>query len=141
MSKTFLAYFIQKVDNRSRVSLPATFAKHLGEKFIYYPSYKHQGVFECMANERIETLSQHLDSLNPFDLNNEIAITIFGNAQECLIEESGHRIRLDNTLLECKEDGLIAFVGCGATFQIWKPSKFQEFQEYSYQVMLEKIKK
>ena len=66
----FLSSFVNKIDKKGRVSVPATFRSHLNtlgyNGFISYPSFNHSALEAC-TQDRIEKLSNTIDSLNPFD--------------------------------------------------------------------------
>ena len=66
----FLSSFENKIDKKGRVSVPATFRSHLSSMgyngFISYPSFNHPALEAC-SQDRIEKLSNTIDSLNPFE--------------------------------------------------------------------------
>ena len=66
----FLSSYENKIDKKGRVSVPATFRSHLNSigynSFISYPSFNHPALEGC-SQDRIEKLSNTIDSLNPFE--------------------------------------------------------------------------
>ena len=66
----FLSSYENKIDKKGRVSVPATFRSHLNSMgyngFISYPSFNHSALEAC-SQDRIEKLSNTIDSLNPFE--------------------------------------------------------------------------
>ena len=64
----FLSSYENKIDKKGRVSVPATFRSHLHSMgyngFISYPSFNHEALEAC-SQDRIEKLSNTIDSLNP----------------------------------------------------------------------------
>ena len=66
----FLSSYENKIDKKGRVSVPATFRSHLNSMgyngFISYPSFNHNALEAC-SQDRIEKLSNAIDSLNPFE--------------------------------------------------------------------------
>ena len=66
----FLSSFENKLDKKGRVSVPATYRSHLNSMgyngFITYPSFNHAALEAC-SQDRIEKLSNTIDSLNPFE--------------------------------------------------------------------------
>ena len=66
----FLSSYENKIDKKGRVSVPATFRSQLNSMgyngFISYPSFNYSALEAC-SQERIEKLSNSIDSLNPFD--------------------------------------------------------------------------
>ena len=59
-----------KIDKKGRVSVPANFRSYLNSMgyngFISYPSFNNSAL-ECCSQDRIEKLSNAIDSLNPFE--------------------------------------------------------------------------
>ena len=59
-----------KIDKKGRVSVPATFRSYLNSMgyngFITYPSFSNFALEAC-SQDRIEKLSNAIDSLNPFE--------------------------------------------------------------------------
>ena len=66
----FLSSFENKIDKKGRVSVPSSFRAYLNSKgynsFITYPSFNHAALEAC-AQDRIEKLSDSIDSLGPFN--------------------------------------------------------------------------
>ena len=66
----FLSTYENKIDKKGRVSVPANFRSHLNSVgyngFITYPSFNHPALEAC-SQDRIEKLSNTIDSLNPFE--------------------------------------------------------------------------
>ena len=66
----FLSSFENKIDKKGRVSVPSSFRAYLNSKgynsFIAYPSFNHSALEAC-AQDRIEKLSDSIDSLGPFN--------------------------------------------------------------------------
>ena len=66
----FLSSYENKIDKKGRVSVPATFRSYLNSVgyngFISYPSFNHAALEAC-AQDRIEKLSNTIDTLNPFE--------------------------------------------------------------------------
>ena len=68
--KMFLSSYQNKLDKKGRVSVPATFRSHLPSLgyngFVSYPSFNNVALEAC-SQDRIEKLSDAIDSLNPFE--------------------------------------------------------------------------
>ena len=75
----FLSNYENKIDKKGRVSVPATFRSHLNSMgyngFISYPSFNHPALEGC-SQDRIEKLSNTIDSLNPFEDKREIILQL-----------------------------------------------------------------
>lgn len=129
----FISTFVNKVDRKGRVSVPATFRAGLkGLSFngvVAFRSYREAAIEGC-GIDRMEELSHGLDALDQFSQEqDELASTIFADAHQLAIDGDG-RIVLPPLLAEHAGIGdTAAFVGRGATFQIWNPETFARHQD------------
>tara|TARA_B100001029_G_scaffold168203_1_gene162039 strand:+ start:319 stop:783 length:465 start_codon:yes stop_codon:yes gene_type:complete len=128
----FLSSYENKLDKKGRVSVPATFRSHLSSLgyngFISYPSFNHSSL-ECCSQDRIEKLSNTIDTLNPFEEKRDYFATSVLSESINLQFDSEGRISLPKKLLDhAKIKNNILFVGLGKTFQIWDPNLFEKFK-------------
>ena len=128
----FLSSYENKIDKKGRVSVPATFRSHLNSMgyngFITYPSFNHSALEAC-SQDRIEKLSNTIDSLNPFEEKRDFFATSILSDSENLQFDTEGRVSLSNKLLNhAKIKNSILFVGLGKTFQIWEPNNFEKFK-------------
>src|SRR5271167_514259 len=128
----FLSTYVNKVDRKGRVSVPARFRETLsGQAFsgiVVYRSLKHAAM-ECCGFARIEQLSARLDQLPEFSDERDALSSILADSQELAFDGEG-RIVLPQPF--CAHAGIgenAAFIGLGATFQIWEPERFARHQE------------
>ena len=129
----FLSTFINKLDKKGRVSVPATFRSALaGQSFqglIAYRSYTSAAIEAC----GVSMMHQLISSVDDMDLFSEerldISSTVFADCDQLSFDSEG-RINLTDTLIQ--HAGIaerVAFVGCGSTFQIWDPEAFTRYRE------------
>ena len=128
----FLSSYEYKIDKKGRVSVPASFRSHLSSMgyngFISYPSFNHPALEAC-SQERIEKLSNTIDSLNPFEEKRDFFATSILSESENLQFDTEGRISLSEKLLNhAKIKTNVLFVGLGKTFQIWEPKYFEKFK-------------
>ena len=128
----FLSSFENKIDKKGRVSVPATFRTHLSSMgyngFISYPSFNHAALEAC-SQDRIEKLTNTIDSLNPFEEKRDFFATSVLSESENLQFDTEGRVSISNKLLtHAKIKNSILFVGLGKTFQIWEPTNFEKFR-------------
>jgi MraZ protein len=128
----FLSSYENKIDKKGRVSVPATFRAHLNSMgyngFISYPSFNHSALEAC-SQDRIEKLSNTIDSLNPFEEKRDFFATSILSESENLQFDTEGRVSLSNKLLShANVKSNILFVGLGKTFQIWEPKSFEKFK-------------
>ena len=128
----FLSNYENKIDKKGRVSVPATFRSHLNSLgyngFISYPSFNHSALEAC-SQDRIEKISNTIDSLNPYEEKRDYFATSILSESENLQFDTEGRISLSNKLLNhAKIKNNVLFVGLGKTFQIWEPNNFEKFK-------------
>ena len=128
----FLSTYENKLDKKGRVSVPASFRSYLSNLgyngIICYPSFNNQSI-EAWPQERIEKISNTIDSLNPFEEKRDFfATSILSESINLQFDNEG-RILLSSKLLKhAKIKKSMIFVGQGKTFQIWEPTAFEKFK-------------
>ena len=128
----FLSSYENKLDKKGRVSVPASFRSHLSSigfnGFVTYPSFNHEALEAC-SEDRIEKLSNTIDSLNPFEEKRDYFATSVLSESVSLQFDSEGRVLITSKLLDhAKIKNSILFVGLGKTFQIWEPKSFEKFK-------------
>ena len=79
--------------------------------------------------DRIEKISNTIDSLNPFEEKRDYFATSILSESTNLQFDSEGRISLSSKLLKhAKIKNSMLFVGQGQTFQIWEPTAFEKFR-------------
>ena len=112
--------------------MPASFRSFLTTQgyngFISYPSFSNPAL-ECCTQDRIEKLSNSIDTLNPFEEKRDFFATSILSESINLQFDSEGRISLTSKLLKhAKIKNSMVFVGQGKTFQIWEPTIFEKFK-------------
>ena len=128
----FLSNFENKIDKKGRVSVPATFRSFLNSMgyngFITYPSFNHSALEAC-SQDRIEKLSNTIDSLNPFEEKRDyFATSVLSESVNLQFDTEGRILISEKLLDHAKIKNNILFVGLGKTFQIWEPKIFEKFK-------------
>ena len=128
----FLSIYENKLDKKGRVSVPASFRSYLSNLgyngAICYPSFNNQSI-EVWPQDRIEKISNTIDSLNPFEEKRDFFATSILSESINLQFDSEGRISLTPKLLKhAKIKNNMLFVGQGKTFQIWEPNTFEKFK-------------
>ncbi len=132
MAALFLSTYINKIDSKGRVSVPASFRTALiGQAaggIVAYRSHKYPAL-EAAGAERFEELAARLDSLPEFSDERDALASILPDSQELALDSEG-RIMLPRKLVDHAGLGSnAAFVGLGRTFQIWDPERFTHHQD------------
>ena len=129
----FLSTFVNRIDRKGRVSVPAPFRTVLATQtfpgVVAFPSFVVAAV-EASGIDRVERLSASIDRLDPFgDEHDAFAISILAESHQLSFDSEG-RIALPDALREhANISDRAAFAGRGATFQIWEPEAFRAYQE------------
>ena len=112
--------------------MPASFRAYLSNLgyngAVCFPSFNNQSI-EAWPQDRVEKISNAIDSLNPFEEKRDFFATSI--LSECinLQFDSEGRITLTSKLLKhAKIKNSMIFVGQGKTFQIWEPAMFEKFK-------------
>ena len=128
----FLSTYENKLDKKGRVSVPASYRSHLSNMgyngVICYPSFNNQSI-EAWPQDRVEKISNSIDSLNPFEEKRDFFATSILSESENLQFDTEGRVSISKKLLiHAKIKSNILFVGLGKTFQIWEPNIFEKFK-------------
>lgn len=111
--------------------MPALFRAALsGEHFagiVAYGSFVSECIEACGMG-RIERLSASIDALDPYsDERDAFATTILGGSQQLAFDSEGRVMLPEELITLAKLSEQAAFVGKGATFEIWEPVAFQDY--------------
>ena len=128
----FLSIYENKLDKKGRVSVPASFRSYLSNLgfngVICYPSFNNQSI-ESWPQDRIEKISNAIDSLNPFEEKKDFfATSILSESINLQFDSEGRILLISKLLKHAKIKNNMLFVGQGPTFQIWEPSAFEKFK-------------
>jgi len=126
----FLSTYVQKVDRKGRVSVPATFRSSLARQedphaIVIFPSMKFTAL-EGGGVDRITEMNKRLEQLDQFSEEYENLTMLFADMYHLAIDPEG-RVVLPEALKQHARIGEeAAFVGLGAMFQIWEPNRFAD---------------
>jgi len=126
----FVSTYVNKVDRKGRVSVPASFRAALGQQsfngILAYPSLKSRAIEAC-GSDFMERLNQGVESAFEMfsETHSDLSTVIFASTQPLAFDAEG-RVVLPGDLAE--HAGITeqaAFVGTGRSFQIWEPEAFR----------------
>lgn len=126
----FLSTFINKVDRKGRVSVPASFRSELESENDYalvaFPSLQVKAL-ECCSQSWLKEFNANLERMDiPSEDKEVMATAIFGSSISLNLDSEG-RVLLPQEMLEFAGlSSQAAFFGCGSTFQIWEPSSLKQ---------------
>ena len=112
--------------------MPASFRSYLSNLgyngIVCFPSFNNASI-EAWSQDRVEKISNSIDSLNPFEEKRDFFATSILSESVGLQFDSEGRISLTSKLLKhAKIKNSMIFVGQGKTFQIWEPTSFEKFK-------------
>jgi MraZ protein len=127
----FVSTFINKVDRKGRVSVPASFraalANQMPQGIVVYPSFTSAAIEGCGS----DFLEQLADSTTAaFDLfspeQDDINTLIFSSSHQLAWDPEGRVVLPEEILAHANITEQAAFVGKGRTFQIWEPEALKK---------------
>ena len=112
--------------------MPASFRSYLSNLgyngVICYPSFNNQCI-EAWPQDRIEKISEAIDSLNPFEEKKDyFATSILSESINLQFDSEGRILFTEKLLKHAKIKNNMLFVGQGKTFQIWDSTIFEKFR-------------
>ena len=112
--------------------MPATYRSYLSNLgyngVVCFPSFNHQCI-EAWPQDRIEKISNAIDTLNPFEEKKDyFATSILSESINLQFDNEGRIILTSKLLKHSKIKNSVLFVGQGKTFQIWEPTNFEKFK-------------
>lgn len=131
----FTSTYVNKVDKKGRVSVPAPFRSTLAKdqsgtqtEVIIFPSLYTPSLEACTPSY-ISQLSKSLDDPDTDEEKRELLETaIFGRLVQCTLDPEGRIILPDHLLEYAGITENISFFGKRKTFQLWEPSALAEHE-------------
>jgi len=129
----FLSTFVNKIDSKGRISVPANFRASLAQEsfqgVVLFRSYKHEAIEGC-GYKRIENMSQAIDTQTDIfsDIQDNLTASIFADCVQLPFDGEGRIVLPVDFMAFANLKDKAAFVGRGQTFQIWSPESFTTVQ-------------
>ncbi len=129
----FVSTFINKVDRKGRVSVPASFRSALSAQpfagIVVYPSFTSAAIEGC-GTAFLEDLAASAEA--SFDLfspeQDDLNTLIFASSHQLAWDPEGRVVLPEEILAHAHITEQAAFVGKGRTFQIWEPDALKAHQ-------------
>ncbi len=128
----FVGKFINKIDKKGRVSVPALWRpKLLGKEFSGIVAQGSDGykAIEGYSQKYLERYQEWLDTQDPLLEKNEYEATLIFGSSMLPFDKEG-RVLLPEILRKSSlliSDAL--FVGMGRKFRIWNPEAFKDYEK------------
>lgn len=129
----FVATFTNRLDQKGRVSVPASFRATLiqeSHEGVYcYPALD-QPAIDGGGRRLRQAIDKRLSIFETFSEDHEILATAFyGESRVLKIDQDGRIIMPDDLRELAGIDDAAVFVGQGYKFQIWEPARFAQRQK------------
>ena len=139
----FVGKFLNKIDKKGRVSVPAFWRpKLLGKEFsgIVVQSADGYKAIDGYSQKYLERYQEWLDTKDPLLETNEYEATLIFGSSMLPFDQEGRVLipeflRVNNFI---KSEAL--FVGMGRKFRIWEPSAFKEYEDKAKEYMSKRKK-
>jgi MraZ protein len=127
----FLSTYVNKVDRKGRVSVPATFRAILAEQrsptVVVFRAFRVPAL-EAGGEQRMQEIDARLQGLDEYSDDFLSLRSLFADAHQLTLDPEG-RILLPQQLLDhANITDAATFAGLGRSFQIWEPGAFEERQ-------------
>ena len=128
----FLSKYVNKVDKKGRVSVPASFRAELSEEsfsgIIVRPSFISNAIDAC-GRGALQELQRGVGRFNPFTEERAgFASAIFARSHPVPWDGEGRVIVPEELLSHASITDRALFVGLGDTFQLWEPAHYAEVE-------------
>lgn len=125
----FLSTFVNKIDKKGRVSVPASFRSALagGEwsGVILYRSYAGATLIGADLAYMTRYSEQFDEQMSMDDPDQALAAHILGDSRQLAFDPEGRIVIPQDLLDHANITTEVTFVGRGKTFQIWEPEAFR----------------
>jgi MraZ protein len=138
----FIDTFVNKIDSKGRVSVPATFRAALGSQnfpgIVAFPLHKFRAI-RCAGMDWMEDLGRNVNRADFLsEEQDDLTATIFGDTKQLPFDGEGRVMLPDALASHAGLDGVAAFVGRGPFFEIWEPKALETYKAEARQRALEK---
>src|SRR3984893_9445601 len=122
-----MSTYVNKVDRKGRVSVPATFRTALADQsfdgIVAFPSLEYDAL-EATGIDTMEAISAGLAEVAPPAGHQGVAAFILARSQRLPCDPEGRILLPEKFAAHARITESAAFVGLGSTFQIWEPDRF-----------------
>ena len=124
----FLSTFVNKVDRKGRVSVPATFRSTLAthrhpNQVVLIPSFKYEAI-DGTGSDHLMEMMEGLNTLDQYSDRRDDLSLVFAESRSLQIDGEGRIVLPDEIKDHAHISDEVAFVGLGTMFQLWEPSRF-----------------
>jgi MraZ protein len=126
----FLSSYINRLDAKGRVSIPAPFRAVLardGFAGLYVHPALDAPALDAGGNLLLQEIDQFLQRLAPYsEERDRLSTALFGTSEILKVDPEGRVVLTESVKAHAGIADALAFVGLGHKFQIWEPARFAE---------------
>ncbi len=125
----FLSTFVNRVDRKGRVSVPATFRSTLAthvchpNQVVLSPSFKYEAI-DGTGSDHLTEMMEGLNTLDQYSDRRDDLALVFAESRSLQIDGEGRIVLPDELKGHAQIEDEVAFVGLGTMFQLWEPQRF-----------------
>jgi MraZ protein len=124
----FLSTFVNRVDRKGRVSVPATFRSTLAthrhpNQVVLMPSFKYEAI-DGTGSDHLAEMMEGLSTLDQYSDRRDDLALVFADSRSLQIDGEGRIVLPDDLKGHAHIGEEVAFVGLGKMFQLWEPGRF-----------------
>jgi len=123
--KAFFGTFVNKVDAKGRVSVPAPFRAVIQGRGLDSVALHPSLLDSCLEGagfDRFENLELQIDDAFAPSARNEVADLIMAQLRELPLDGEGRMVLPDEFIAKANLKDQATFIGQGRKFQIWEPA-------------------
>lgn len=126
----FLSTYVNKVDRKGRVSVPATFRSTLATNkepnlVVLFPSNRAPAL-DGAGSDYIAEMKDRVETVEQFSDDHENLSLMFADAHPLSMDAEGRIVLPEDLKTHAQITTDVAFVGLGAMFQVWEPGRYAE---------------
>lgn len=125
LSRPFLATFVNRIDAKGRVSVPAKFREILdaqGARSIFARASTAEASIVAGGPDWMAHLHSMVEEHDPSsEVHDDFAYSLLGDTVELTIDSEGRVVFPEDLLRHAGLEDGAAFVGVGNCFEIWEP--------------------
>lgn len=128
MFKGFIGRYLHNIDEKGRLTFPASFRELLGENPVILNGFDHNLL--VMDADRFQLLYDRVNSMNMADAHTrQLRRYIFSTAAQIDFDKAGRFIIPQPLRQIARLDGSALIVGIGKDIEIWNPDAYKEVEE------------
>lgn len=129
LSRPFLSTFVNRIDAKGRVSVPAKFREILeaqGARSIFVRASNVEASIVAGGPEWMANLYGLVEEHDPSsELHDDFAYTNLGDTTELTLDSEGRVVFPEMLLRHAALEEAAAFVGLGSRFEVWEPKALE----------------